>query len=451
MPITSELIDKDLKYIWHPFTQMKDYEKDEKPIIIERGEGIYIWDIEGNRYIDGISSWWVNVLGHSNTRLNNAIINQLQKIEHVLLAGFSHKPAIELAEKLINLMPEAITRVFYSDNGSTAVEVALKMAYQYCVQSGKPQKNKFIALKNSYHGDTIGAVSVGGVELFHHVYKPLLFDVCQAESPYCYRCPEGKKADTCKVECISSMEKIFQEHSDEIIGVVVEPLNQAAGGMIIYPSKYLAKVRELCDKYDALLIDDEVAMGFGRTGKMFAFEHAEIVPDIVCVAKGLTGGYMPLSATLTTEKIYKAFYDDYENKKTFYHGHSFTGNPLAASVALECAKIYEEDKIIEAIQPKIKRLKEEMQKLKDNKYVGDIRQIGMVGAIELVRNKETKEEFPLKDRIGHQIYKEALKRGAIIRPLGNVLYFMPPLIITEEEIEKLVNIAHESIKAVLEK
>jgi adenosylmethionine-8-amino-7-oxononanoate aminotransferase len=324
------------------------------------------------------------------------------------------------------------------------------MAYQYSVQSGNPQKNKFIAIKNAYHGDTIGAVSVGGVDLFHNVYKPLLFDVHQAESPYCYRCPEGKNSENCQIECINSMEKIFQNNPDEIIGVIVEPLNQAAGGMIIYPAEYLRKVRNLCNKYNALLIDDEVAMGFGRTGKMFAFEHADIVPDIICVAKGLTGGYMPLSATLVKEKIYQAFYDDYENKKTFYHGHSFTGNPLAASVALECVKIYEEDKIIESIQPKIKRLEIEMQKLKNHKNVGDIRQIGMIGAIELVKNKETKEDFPLNDRIGHKIYKEALKRGAIIRPLGNVLYFMPPLIIKEQEIETLVNIAADSIKAVLD-
>lgn len=446
---TQELLEKDLKYVWHPFTQMKDYEKNDKPIIIEKGEGVYLWDTDGNKYIDGISSWWVNVLGHCNPRLNQAVINQLNKIEHVLLAGFSHEPVIELSEKLIKLMPEEITRVFYSDNGSTAVEVALKMAYQYCVQTGKTNRNKFIALKNSYHGDTIGAVSVGGVDLYHHVYKPLLFDVHQAESPYCYRCPEGKCPDSCKIECINSMEKIFKENTDEIIGVVIEPLNQAAGGMIIYPEQYLKKVRELCDKYDALLIDDEVAMGFGRTGKMFAFEHAGIVPDIICLAKGLTGGYLPLATTLVKEKIYQAFYDDYENKKTFYHGHSFTGNPLAASVAVECLKIYEEDKIIESIQPKIKKLSKEMEKLRYHKNVGDIRQIGMVGAIELVKDKRTKEAYPLSERIGYKIYKEGLKRGVIIRPLGNVLYFLPPLIIEENEIETLVETAKVSIINVL--
>ncbi|MDD3014842.1 MAG: aminotransferase class III-fold pyridoxal phosphate-dependent enzyme, partial [Candidatus Gastranaerophilales bacterium] len=275
-----ELIEKDLKYIWHPYTQMKDYENDE-PIIIDRGEGIYIWDLKGNKYIDGISSWWVNTLGHSNKRLNNALKAQVDKIEHVLLAGFSHVPAIELAEKLIQNTPKELTKVFYSDNGSTAVEVALKMSYQYWQQKGEPQKSKFIALKNSYHGDTIGAVSIGGVDLYHKVYKPLLFEIFQAESPYCYRCPAGKNRETCSIECLNSMEQILEKRSDEIAGVIVEPLNQAAGGMIIYPAEYLTGLRKLCDKFNILLIDDEVAMGFGRTGKMFAFEHADIVPDII--------------------------------------------------------------------------------------------------------------------------------------------------------------------------
>ncbi|OGI25282.1 MAG: adenosylmethionine--8-amino-7-oxononanoate transaminase [Candidatus Melainabacteria bacterium RIFOXYA12_FULL_32_12] len=443
-----ELIEKDLKYVWHPFTQMKDYENDE-PIIIDRGEGVYIWDLKGNKYIDAISSWWVNTLGHSNKRLNNAIKAQLDKIEHVLLAGFSHKPAIELAEKLIQMTPKELTRVFYSDNGSTAVEVALKMAYQYWVQVGEPQRNKFIALKNSYHGDTIGAVSIGGVDLYHKIYKPLLFDIHQADSPYCYRCPAGKNKSCCNCECLESMENILKEYSNEVIGIIVEPLVQAAGGMIIYPTEYLTKVKELCEKYNVLLIDDEVAMGFGRTGKMFAFEHASIVPDIVCLAKGLTAGYMPLAVTITTEKIYQAFYDDYDKLKTFYHGHSFTGNPLAASVALENLKILEEEKIIESIQPKISRLKAELEKFKELDCVGDIRHIGMIGAIEIVKSKDTKELYPFKDRMGVKIYKEGLKRGAILRPLGNIVYFMPPYVITEEEITKLTDIAYDSIKAAL--
>lgn len=445
-----ELVEKDLKYIWHPFTQMKDYETD-KPIIIDRGKGVYVWDLQGNKYIDGISSWWVNTLGHSNDRLNDALKRQVDKIEHVLLAGFTHEPAIELAERLVNLMPDEITRVFYSDNGSTAVEVALKIAYQYWVQVGQPDRNKFIALKNSYHGDTIGAVSVGGVELYHKVYKPLLFDVLQADSPYCYRCPQTKLKETCSQECLCSMEHFFEENKGQVIGVLVEPLVQGAGGMIMHPPEYLLKLRELCDKHDVLLILDEVAMGFGRTGKMFAFEHAGIVPDIICLAKGITAGYLPLSVTMVKEKIYQAFYDEYHQMKTFYHGHSFTGNPLAAAVAVENLKIHEEDCILEKLQPKIKKLSEALEKFRELKWVGDIRQTGMIGAIELVKDKATKEDFDFKYRIGYQIYKEGLKRGAIIRPLGNVLYFMPPFVITEEEIDMLTDIAYDSIVAVLGK
>lgn len=444
----NELIEKDLKYVWHPFTQMKDYETEE-PIIIDSGKGVYVTDLKGNTYIDGISSWWVNTLGHSNTRLNDALKRQVDKIEHVLLAGFTHKPAIELAERLVKITPDELTRVFYSDNGSTAVEVALKIAYQYWVQVGQPQRDKFIALKNSYHGDTIGSVSVGGVDLYHKVYKPLLFEIYQAESPYCYRCPVGKESGNCCHECLQSMENLLIEHGDKIIGVVVEPMVQAAGGMIIYPAEYLRKVRELCDKYNVLLIDDEVAMAFGRTGKMFAFEHAGIVPDIICLAKGLTAGYLPLAVTMVKEHIYQAFYDDYSKLKTFYHGHSFTGNPLAASVAVENLKIHEEDQIIESLKPKIEKLSKCLEKFRNHPFVGDIRQIGMIGAIELVSNKDTKEGFPFEQRMGHQIYKEALKRGAILRPLGNVMYFLPPLIITEEEIEKITDIALESINAVL--
>ena len=441
-------IEKDLKYIWHPFTQMKDYENEE-PIIIDRGKGIYLWDLKGNRYIDGISSWWVNTLGHSNERLNNAIRNQLDRIEHVLLAGFTHKPAIELAERLIGITPHELTKVFYSDNGSTAVEVALKMAYQYWMQSGKPEKSKFVALKNSYHGDTIGAVSVGGVDLYHRIYKPLLFETFQAESPYCYRCPYGKDKENCSINCLSSVEDILKTHSKEIAGIIIEPLVQAAGGMIIYPAEYLTRLKALCDKYNILLIDDEVAMGFGRTGKMFAFEHAGIVPDIICLAKGLTAGYLPLSVTMTTQKIYDAFYDDHEKLKTFYHGHSFTGNPLAASVAVENLKIHEEDNIVESLQPKIEKLGRELEKFKKLECVGDVRQMGMIGAIEIVKDKTSKEPYPFKERIGQKVYREALKRGAIVRPLGNILYFMPPFIITEDEIELLTNIAYDSIKAAI--
>jgi len=443
-----ELIKKDFEYIWHPFTQMKDYETD-KPIIIERGEGIYVYDLKGNKYLDAVASWWVNTLGHSNKRLNKALTEQAEKIEHVIFSGFTHKPAIELAEKLVQITPEPLKKVFFSDNGSTAVEVALKMAYQYWAQIGKPEKSKFVALKNSYHGDTLGVVSIGGCDLFHKVYKPLLFDIFQAPSPYCYRCPMGQNQGECCFECAYEIENILKENHQNIAGIVVEPMIQGAGGMIIYPEKYLKIVRELCDKYDVLLIDDEVAMGFGRTGKMFACEHAEISPDIMCIAKGITAGYMPLAVTLSTQKIYAAFYDDYEKTKTFYHGHSFTGNPLACAVAVENLKILEEDKILENNQPKIECFKKGLEKFKNLKNVGDIRHLGMIGAVEIVKDKATKEPFDFKDRIEMKIYKKGLENGIIMRPIGNTFYFIPPYVITEKEMGEMLDIAYKTITEVL--
>lgn len=444
-----DLIAKDIKYVWHPDTQMKEYET-EKPIIIERGKGIYVWDTEGNKYIDAIASWWVNTLGHSNPRLNKALCEQVEKIEHVLLAGFSHVPAIELAEELVRISANSLTKVFYSDNGSTATEVALKMAFQYCVQTGKPEKTKFVALENSYHGDTLGAVAVGGVDIFYKIFKPLLFDIFQAKSPYCYRCPMGLNKESCNIDCISSLEEIFKNHHNEIAAMIIEPLVQGACGMRMYPIEYLKKVRELCDEYDIILIDDEVAMGFGRTGKMFAYEHAEIEPDIVCLAKGITAGYLPLAVTMTNDKIFNAFYDDYNTYKTFYHGHSFTGNPLAAAIAVENLKIFKEEKIIENLQPKIEFFHKQLEKFKDLKHVGDVRYIGMIAALELVEDKETKELFDCKKRIGKKVYQEALKLGAILRPLDHIIYFIPPYVITEEEIVELTDIAYKAIRLATE-
>lgn len=446
-----QLLEDDLKYIWRPFTQMKSLEKDEnKPIIIKKGKGIYLEDIDGNKYIDAVSSWWVNTLGHSNKRINKTITKQLKKIEHVIFGGFSHEPVIEFSKKLVSLMNNKLTKVFFSDNGSTAVEVALKMAYQYHVLKGNPQKRKFVALKNSYHGDTLGAVSVGGVDMYHKLYKPLLFEIEQAESPYCYRCPMGCERNTCKIDCLLSIEKILEKDANNIAGVIIEPLVQAAGGMIMYPAEYITKLRSICDKYNVLLIDDEVAMGFYRTGKLFAYEHAGIVPDIICCAKGITAGYMPLSVTVTTDEIYSAFYDDdVDGYKTFYHGHSYTAYPLALSVALENLKILEEMKIEEYLKPKISKFSKELEKFRSHKNVGDIRQTGMICAIELVKDKQTKEPFSYEDGIGKKIYLEGLKLGAILRPMWNCIYFITPYIITEKEIEKLTDIAFKALNKVL--
>ena len=452
MTTKEEWIQKDLKYVWHPDTQMKQYEdSDFKPVLIERGEGIYLYDIDGNKYIDGVSSWWVNTLGHSNEKLNKVLTQQAEKIEHVLLADFTHIPAIELAERLIKLSGEPFSKVFYSDDGSTAVEVALKMAYQYWYQKGKPEKKYFVSMTESYHGDTLGSVSVGGIDIYKKIFNPLVFETLKVSAPYCYRCPQNKEQCKCSIDCIAEVESLFKHRHNEIAAMIVEPLVQGAAGMRMYPPQYLTKVRELCDRYDILLIDDEVAMAFGRTGKYFAFEHANIKPDIFCVAKGITAGYIPLAATITTDKIYNAFYDDFSTLKTFYHGHSFTGNPIACAVAVENLKIMEQENIIENLKTKITKLKQCLEKFRDLAHVGDIRQTGMIGALELVKNKETKEPYQFEDRIGHNVFKEALKNGALLRPIGNVIYFMPPYIIKNEEIEKLTKIAYNAIKIVTEK
>lgn len=451
MTTKEEWIEKDLKYVWHPDTQMKQYERsDFKPTIIERGEGIYLYDIDGNKYIDGVSSWWVNTLGHSNPKLNKVLTQQAEKIEHVLLADFTHKPAIELAEKLVKLAGEPFSKVFYSDDGSTAVEVAIKMAYQYWYQKGKPEKKHFVSMTESYHGDTLGSVSVGGIDIYKKIFNPLVFETLKVCAPYCYRCPKNCKQGQCNIECFEEVEELFKTRHNEIAAMIVEPLVQGAAGMRMYPAEYLKKLRVLCDKYDILLIDDEVAMAFGRTGKYFAFEHAGIKPDIFCVAKGITAGYIPLAATITTDRIYNAFYDDFSTLKTFYHGHSFTGNPVACAIAVENLKIMEEEEIIKNLEPKINKLKSCLEEFKELEHVGDIRHIGMIGAIEMVKNKKTKEAYPFTERIGHKVFKEAMKNGALLRPIGNVIYFLPPLIISEQEIEKLTKIAYNAIRRITE-
>lgn len=443
-------IDDDLKYIWHPFTQMKQYEGEDKPICIVKGEGIYIEDIDGNRYIDSVSSWWVNSLGHANPRLAKALYDQAQTIEHVIFAGFTHKPAISLAKNLVTMLNCSLKHVFYSDNGSTATEVALKMAFQYWQLKGKTKKQKFIAFDNAYHGDTIGAVSVGGIDMYHKVYSPLLFDIIREKSPYCYRCSCGKEKETCHLECLDDLEKILEKQHDEIAGLIIEPLIQAAGGMIMYKAEYLTRLRALCDKYQVLFIDDEVAMGFYRTGKLYAYQHAGIEPDILCSAKALTAGYLPLSVTICTDEIYQAFYDDdKDGLKTFYHGHSYTANPLACAVANENLKILAELDMEKYLVPKIKAFQKGLEKFREHKNVGDIRQWGMVSAIEIVEDKQSKKSFSYEKQIGKKIYQAGLKRGALLRPMWNCMYFMPPYIITEQEIEKLLTIAYDSMCEVL--
>lgn len=430
--------DKDLEYIWHPCSQMKDYEE-LPPIVIDHGKGVKLYDIEGNEYIDIVSSWWCNLLGHCNENINNGIKNQLDKIEHVIFANFTHKPAIELCDNLVKRIPEGLCRFNFSDNGSAAVECALKMSFQYHYQTGHPEKIRFMCLTDGYHGETIGALSVGSLDLYAKIYNPLLIDTIRVEAPDCYRCPYGKNRDNCSCECFEHAEKAFEQYGNETSAFIVEPILQGSAGMRMYPALYLKKLRALCDKYNVNLIADEIATGFGRTGKMFAVDHAGISPDIMTISKGLTGGYMPMAITITTEKIYQAFYSEYNEGKAFMHSHTYSGNPLGCSAALAVLKVLDDENIIEKAQnmaPYLnKRLKETFA---DHKNVGEIRSVGLINALELVVDKDTKEGFDSKLRIGYQIYKKALKEGLLLRPLGNVLYFNPPLTITKEEIDEAI-------------
>ena len=440
-----ELQDKDLKYIWHPCSQMKDYEKF-PPIVIEKGKGVYLKDVNGKTYLDAVSSWWVNLFGHSNQRINDALYNQANTLEHVIFANFTHKPAIELCERIISISPNRLEKVFFGDNGSSAIEIALKLSFQYHQQIGKGKKTKFVNISDAYHGETIGALSVGDMDLYSKIYKPILIDSIKVEGPDCFRCKFNKDRKTCDAECFIFMEDKIKEIHDEVSAIIIEPIVQCAAGMKIYSPKYLIKLREICDKYDINLIADEIAVGFGRTGKMFASEHANISPDIMCLSKGLTAGYIPLSLVLMSDKMYYAFYDDYNKMKAFLHSHSYSGNPLGCSVALETLKIFEDENIIEKNKIKSDYLRKKVQSvLSSIPNLGEYRQIGMIGAIELVKDKITKEPFESERRVGYNIYKKALEKGVLLRALGNIIYFMPPYVITEEEIDFMVEVARDSI------
>lgn len=441
----SELQKRDLKYIWHPCSQMKDYEE-LPPIIIDRGKGVYLYDKNGKEYIDIVSSWWCNLLGHCNPKINQGIKNQIDKLEHVIFANFSHEPAIELCEQLSEIIPKGLTKFNFSDNGSAAVECSLKMAFQYQYQTGNTKKTKFMCFTEGYHGETIGALSVGSLDLYAKIYKPMLMDTVHIQAPDCYRCPYGKCRDNCECECFEHAEKAFGQFGEYTAAMIVEPLVQGSAGMRIYPKLYLKKLRRLCDKYGVLLIADEIATGFGRTGKMFAFDHAGVSPDIMCVSKGLTGGYMPMAITITTDEIYDAFYADYNEGKAFMHSHTYSGNPLGCSAALAVQKILREDNILASAAENAVYLHDRlMSALGEHKNVGEIRHIGLINAIELVTDKSTKTGFDSELRMGYQIYKKALEKGLILRPLGNVLYFNPPLIINKDEIDKAVDICHSAI------
>ncbi|HEY8769323.1 MAG TPA: adenosylmethionine--8-amino-7-oxononanoate transaminase [Thermoleophilaceae bacterium] len=419
-----DLVSADRDHLWHPFTQQRGWEREE-PLIVERAEGTDLVDTEGRRYIDGVSSLWCNVHGHRHPVIDAAVREQLDRIAHTTMLGLSHPSAIELAARLVDIAPPGLSRVFYSDSGSTAAEIALKMAFQYWQQQGgeHARKTKFVALRDAYHGDTVGSVSVGGIELFHSLYRPLLFDTLKAEP--------GHTAE---------MERLLVENEREVAAVIMEPLVQGAAGILVHPEGYLRAVRELCDRHGVLLILDEVATGFGRTGRMFACEHEQVAPDFLCLAKGITGGYLPLAATLATERVYEGFLGEFEEFRTFFHGHTYTGNPLACAAALATLDVFEEERTLERLQPKLALLGDLLEPLEAHPAVAEVRRRGTMTGIEL-------GGFPLEARMGHQVTLEARRGGAIVRPLGDVVVLMPPLSISEADLTRLVAITAEAIDA----
>ena len=420
------LADRDRASVWHPYTQALNQPA---PLPIARAKGVYLYTEDGRRILDGISSWWVNIHGHSHPKLNEALAAQARELEHVVFAGFTHRPAVELAERLLAVLPRGLARVFYSDNGSTAVEAALKMAAQYWSNLGQPQRRNFVTLHHAYHGDTVGAMSASEDSVFTRAFAPMLFPVTRVHAPYCYRCPLGLTRSSCNIDCLGDLEARLQELGGTAAGVLVEPMLQAAGGMIVWPREFLSGLRQLCDRYGTLMIADEVLTGFGRTGKMFACEHANVSPDIICLSKALTAGYLPLGATATTPAIYEAFLSQ-DRAKTFFHGHSYTANPLACAVALASLDLFREEGTLERIAVLERSLRAGLEPLRRLPNVGDVRVIGGVGIVELASDQPG-----YFDTLGPRLNAAFLDRGLLLRPLGNVLYFMPPFAIEPAETE----------------
>ncbi len=445
-PGNDRITARDLAVVWHPCTQMKDHER-LPPIPIARGEGVWLYDFDGRRYLDGISSWWVNLFGHANPRINRALREQLERLEHVLLAGFTHEPVVRLSEALVRLLPQGLTRCFYADSGSAAIEVAVKMSFHFWQNRGQPKKRRFITLSNSYHGETLGALAVGDVELYKKVYQPLLMDVITAPSPDCHGREPGESWESHSRRMFEAMERTLAGHADEVAAVIVEPLVQCAGSMRMYHPSYLTLLREACDRHGVLLIADEIAVGFGRTGTLFACEQAGIRPDIICLSKGLTGGYLPLSVAVTTEAIYQAFYDDYTKLTAFLHSHSYTGNALACAAALGTLAIFEQDDVIAQNRALARRMAEAAAPLAGHPHVAEVRQTGMILAIEVVKNRATGERYDWRERRGLAAYEYALSEGALLRPIGNVIYLMPPYVITPEQIDWLAGVARGAVDA----
>jgi len=445
MMTNQTLANRDLSVLWHPCTQMKDHEN--FPIIpIKKGQGVWLEDFDGNRYLDAISSWWVNLFGHANPTINAALKDQLDTLEHVIFAGFTHEAGIQLAEKLVEITPSGLNRCFYADNGSAAVEVALKMSFHYWRNLGQTQKTKFITLENSYHGETLGALAVGNVALYKETYAPLLMDVLTVPGPDCYHREPGETWADYSTRRFALMEQTLQQHAASVCAVIIEPLVQCAGNMRMYDPVYLKLLRAACDKYNVHLIADEIAVGFGRTGTLFACEQADIAPDFMCLSKGLTGGYLPLSAVLTTDRVYSAFYDDYQKLTAFLHSHSYTGNALACRAGLATINIFQQHNIIRQNQDLAAAMAKAAARFNDHPNVSEVRQTGMILAIEMVKNKPTREPFPWQERRGLMVYQYALSKGVLLRPLGNVIYFMPPYVINEDELALLADVAWQGIQ-----
>lgn len=437
----------DKQYVWHPFTQQQEWVKTDQ-LVIARGEGVKLIDTDGQAYYDGVSSLWVNLHGHRRPEIDAAIRAQLDEIAHSTMLGLINKPASELAERLVKAAPAGLAKVFYSDDGSTAVEAALKMAFQYWQHQGRPQKQQFLTLAAAYHGDTIGAVSVGGVDLFHRVFKPLLFDAAHLPCPSCFHCTLTEDKADCPLLCVDALEEILAAHHESIAGVIVEPLVQAAAGMLVQPNGYLRRVRELTRQYDVLLIADEVAVGFGRTGKLFACEHEGVTPDLLALSKGISGGYLPLAATLTTQAIYDAFFGDPQAGKTFYHGHSYTGNPLACAAALASLDIFAQDQVLAGLAEKIALLAAWRTKLAARPGVGDVRQCGMIMALELLADKDRRIPFAPEAMTASSVCRAARRHGLIIRNIGDVVTFMPPLSSTAEELTAMLTALDRGLQEV---
>jgi adenosylmethionine-8-amino-7-oxononanoate aminotransferase len=448
-PTRTQLEQWDRDHVWHPFTPMQQY-AGERPLIIERAEGCFLIDIDGQHYIDGVSSLWCNVHGHRVPELDAALRQQLDRLAHSTLLGLSNVPAIQLARKLVELAPPGLVHVFFSDDGATAVEVALKMAFQYWQQrpDPRPRKIRYLALTDAYHGDTLGGVSVGGVARFHGLFQPLLFPTFRAPIPNCYRCPLGLERQRCQVDCAAVLEETVARHHEELAAVVIEPLVQGAAGMIAAPEGYLRRAREATRRHDVLLIADEVAVGFGRTGTMFACEQEGVSPDFLCLAKGLTGGYLPLAATLTTPEVFRAFLGRPEEGKTFYHGHTYTGNPLGAAVALASLELFEKNQLLAHLPPKIELLHRWLERMKELPVVGDVRQKGLMAGVELVQDRATRTPFPSTRQLGRTVCQRARAQGVFVRPLGDVIVLMPPLAIDRELLDRLCASVYRSIEEI---